>query len=202
MRRYTWGIFLRKSIANQNVIPGIGSFKCKSKPDWMNRKYKARYCVIVDVQNRLSPQTQERILQWFSGTQWGWCWFLQCILGLQSQIIDFANAFAQADIPSGKTVFIELPGNFKSDGGKCDVVLRLKKILYGQAEVAHLWYEKLWNGLLEYDFGVSKVDPWLFISKTVISVVYVAGFLFWARSQSEIDNLMRPFKEDCPSYNW
>ena len=35
---------------------------------------------------------------------------LQCIIGLQSQSIDFTDAFDQADILSGETVFIELPG--------------------------------------------------------------------------------------------
>ena len=73
---------------------------------------------------------------------------LQCILGLQSQSIDFTNAFAQAYIPSGEPVFIELPRYFKSDGGQYDVVLKLKKSLYGQAKAARLWYEKLRNGLL------------------------------------------------------
>ena len=68
---------------------------------------------------------------------------LQCILCLQSQSIDFTNAFAQADIPSEEAVFIELLRDFKSDGGQYDVVLKLKKILYGQAEAACLWYEKL-----------------------------------------------------------
>ena len=63
---------------------------------------------------------------------------LQFILGLQSQSIDFINAFAQTDIPSGDPVFIELPRDFKSDGGQDDVVLKLKKILYGQAEAARL----------------------------------------------------------------
>ena len=68
---------------------------------------------------------------------------LQCIIGFQSQSIDFTDAFAQADILSGETVFIELPWDFKSDGGKDEVVLKLKKSLYGQAESARLWYEKL-----------------------------------------------------------
>ena len=49
---------------------------------------------------------------------------------------------------------------------------------------------------------MSKVDPCLFMSKTVICVVYVDDFLFWACSQSEIDNVMKSFKEDVPSYNW
>ena len=38
----------------------------------------------------------------------------QCILGLQSQSIDFTNDFSQADIPSGEQVFIVLPRYFKS----------------------------------------------------------------------------------------
>ena len=73
--------------------------------------------------------------------------------------------------------------------------------LYGQAEAARLWYEKLRNGLLEHGFVMSKVDPCLFISKTVICMVYVDDCLFWERSQSEIDNVMKSFKEDGPSYN-
>ena len=59
----------------------------------------------------------------------------------QRKIIDFVNAFAQADIPSGEPVFIELPRDFKSDGGKCDVVLRLNKILCGQDKAVRLWYK-------------------------------------------------------------
>ena len=49
--------------------------------------------------------------------------------------------------------------NFKSDGGQHDVVLKLKKSLYGQAEAARLWYKKLQNDLLERSFVMSKLDP-------------------------------------------
>ena len=49
---------------------------------------------------------------------------------------------------------------------------------------------------------MSKVDSCLFMSKTVICVVYVYDCLFWERSQSAIDNLMKSFKEYGPSYNW
>ena len=47
-----------------------------------------------------------------------------------------------------------------------------------------------------------KVYPCLFMSKTVICVIYMDDCLFWERSQSEIDNVMKSFKEDSPSYNW
>ena len=58
------------------------------------------------------------------------------------------------------------------------------------------------NGLLERSFVMSKVDPCPFVSKTVICVVYVDDCLFWARSQSDIDNVMKSFKDYGPSYNW
>ena len=118
---------------------------------------------------------------------------LQCIIGLHIQSIDFTNAFAQAYIPSGEPVFIELPRYFMSDGVQHDVVLKLKKSLYGQAEAARLWYEKLWNGLLERGFVMRKVYPCLFMSKTVIFVVNVDDCLFWELSQSDIDNVLKSF---------
>ena len=86
-------------------------------------------------------------------------------------------------------------------GGQHDVVLKLKKRLYGQAEAARLWYEKFWNDLLERGLVMSKVYPCLFMSNTVVFVVYMDDCLFWARSQSYIDNVMKSFKEDGPSYN-
>ena len=72
---------------------------------------------------------------------------LQCILGLQSQSIDFTNYFDQSYIPIVELVLIEILRDLDIDGGKGDVVLRLKKSIYGQAEYALLWYEKLWNVL-------------------------------------------------------
>ena len=49
---------------------------------------------------------------------------------------------------------------------------------------------------------VNKVDTCLFISNTAICVVYVYGCIFCARLQSDIDNVIKYFKGDIPSYNW
>ena len=97
---------------------------------------------------------------------------LQCILGSYGQSIDFENVFDQADIPNEDPVSIELPRYFKSDGVKLDVVLSLKKSLYGQDKASCLWYEKLKNGLLDSGFVVIKVYTCMFISKTVMCLVY------------------------------
>ena len=64
---------------------------------------------------------------------------LQCILGLHSQIIDFTHDFSQADIPSGEIVFIEIPRDFIIYEGQGNIVISLKKSLYGQSEAARLW---------------------------------------------------------------
>ena len=48
-------------------------------------------------------------------------------------------------------------------------------------------------------FVMSNVDPCILMSKTVICVVYADDCLFWARSQSEIDNVLKSFKEDGTS---
>ena len=108
LRRVTWEIFLGKSISDHNVLPGTGSFKCKRKPDCTIRKFKAQYCVRRDVHNRLSPELlnlYSPVVQW---DKVSFMLILQCILGLQSQSIDFTNGFSQEDIPSGEPVFIEL----------------------------------------------------------------------------------------------
>ena len=199
MRRDTWDIVSRKSVSDHNMLPGTWSFKCNRKPYWKIRKFKSRYCVRGDIQKRLSPEPLNlypAVVQWSTVRL---MLVLQSILCLHIQIIDFTNDFSQVDIPSGEPVLIGLPRDFKSDGWQCDVVLRLKKILYGQSEAARLWYEKLRNGLLDHVLVVGKVDPCLFMSKTVICVVYVYVCLFGERSQYNIDNIMKNLKEDGPS---
>ena len=87
--------------------------------------------------------------------------------------MDFTNAFARADIPSEEQIFINLSRDFKIDGNHHDVVIQLKKSLYGQAKAARLWYKIFWNGLLEHVFVMIKVYSCLCMSNTVIGVLYV-----------------------------
>ena len=54
--RDTWEIVSINSVSDHNVLPGIWYFKCKRKHDCKIRKFKARYCVRGNVQERLSPK--------------------------------------------------------------------------------------------------------------------------------------------------
>ena len=62
--------------------------------------------------------------------------------------------------------------------------------------------KSLQNGILYCSFVAIKLDSCLFMSKTMTCVVYVDDLLFWERSQYDIDNIMKSFKEDGPIYNW
>ena len=96
----------------------------------------------VGVQKILSPKllnSQYPVLQWDTARL---VFSLKCILYFCSKIIDFTNAFAQADIPIGEPLIVELPSYFMSDGYQHDFVIILNKILYGQAKSAKLWYLK------------------------------------------------------------
>ena len=57
----------------------------------------------------------------------------------ESNYFDFKNTFAQADIISVEPLFIEITRDFRIYGVQHDVVLRLKKILYGESKAACLW---------------------------------------------------------------
>ena len=48
----------------------------------------------------------------------------------------------------------------------------------------------------------SKVDTCMFMSKTVICVVYVYDCMFWVCSKSDIDNIIKFFKWYGSNYNW
>ena len=121
------GNFSRNSVADHNVLPVTWYFKCKRKPGWTISRFKAQYCVRGGFHKRLSSETlnlYSPVVQWLTVML---MFILQCILGLQSQIIDFRKGFAQTNIPIVGPVFIVLTSHFKGDGGEFDVVIRLNK---------------------------------------------------------------------------
>ena len=110
-------------------------------------------------------------------------------------------AFAQADMPEGLNIYLEMPENFESCDGT-DSVLRLKKSLYGQLIAPRLWYEKLSAGLIARGFVKSTIDPCMFISKKVVVLAYVDDLIIYAMTEKPIDDLLESFKNDGDEYNW
>ena len=159
MKYASWELIERSSVRNTvSVIPGTWAFRCKRCPDGSFRKFKARYCVRGDVEKRKATEEEDT---YSPVVQWGTVCFLlllTSILGLHTQPIDFSNAFAQASIPDGKDVYIEVPkGVAPTDGHDC--VMKRKKPLYGSTTAPLLWCEKILKGLIHSGFVPSKMDP-------------------------------------------
>ena len=92
------------------MLPGIWSFNCNRKPDWTISKFKVKYCVRGDVQKRLSPKPlnlYSTVVQWATVRL---AFIFQCILGLQSQIIDFKMPFLRQIFQVGIQSSLDLPG--------------------------------------------------------------------------------------------
>ena len=120
------------------------------------------------------------------------------IIGLETEAIEFSNAFAQDDL---KTPPVYM--NFHTiENLVLDTLLRLKKSIYGQSEALRLWFEKLSIGIEDRGFKTSIAYPFMFISDKVICLVYVDDFLWFDNKQEYINEVIDSFHVDGDKYNW
>ena len=71
----------------------------------------------------------------------------------------------------------------------------------GQVETPNMWYKKVGTGLDKSQLLPCKVDPCIFIGKKSICVIFVDGWLWFSKKDSDIDDLLEFFKNDGPKYN-
>jgi hypothetical protein len=202
--RKTWSLLPRSQIGNKPVTPGTWAFKIKRRPDGSFLKYKARYCVRGDVEKRQrAAEGDELYAPVVQLSSVRLLLILTAMFGLTSTAIDFTNAFAQADIPEDKELFISVPKGFEP-AADCQIehVLKLHRSLYGSSVSPRLWFEKLSAGLHQRGFKASSVDPCVFIRSDCIFCVWVDDALIFARNRSVIDVLLKSFVDDGDKYNW
>ena len=78
--------------------------------------------------------------------------------------MDFCNAFLQSDQPEDQPLYMELPQFYRPVGCEDrDVVLKMKKSIYGQVNSPKLFYEHLSRGMETLGFKATDSDPCLFI---------------------------------------
>ena len=114
--------------------------------------------------------------------------------GLATRQVDFSNAFVQAKLD--KEIYIDAPKGYAGSNGKADVVLKLRKSLYGLVEAPLYWSNHLKAALENQQFVPSKNDPCLFIHKDMICLTYVDDCLFFGSSQEKIDSMIDALEAD------
>ena len=91
-------------------------------------KYKARLCAHGG-QQKLGVnywETYSPVVNWINVRL---LLMVCCVLGLESQSIDFVLAFPQVELE--EEIYMKLPAGFEAQGADCSQVLKLKKKLYG-----------------------------------------------------------------------
>jgi hypothetical protein len=192
----TWQLIERQKLPKgANVLPSTWVFKRKRYPDGRVRKLKACFCVRGDMQLEGVDyfDTYAPVVSWMAVRL---MFTLSIVLNLATKQVDYTNAFVQAELK--EEVFVECPKNFAQTNDDRDLVLKLKKSLYGLRQAPLAWFEKLKDGLVRRGFNQSKLEPCLFVhgETGVICLVYVDDCLFFAKDAGDIDRMIKNLSQE------
>jgi hypothetical protein len=180
----------RDSIVGKNVLPGTWTFKRKRHPDGCLQKCKARFCVHSDMQVKGVDyfETYAPVVQWSTVRA---LLVMSIILGLESQQIDYSNAFYQTNIL--EEVYVEMPKDFGDKNGR-DMVLKLSKSLNGTKQAPQAWFLKLMECLEKQGFRKSRLNPCFFIHKDMIYLNYVDDGILLSCHGAKLDAMIADLK--------
>jgi hypothetical protein len=186
-----------------NVIPGTWAFRCKRFPDGEVRKLKSRFCAQGDCQIEGINffETYAPVVNWKTVQI---MLVMSLLMGLSTKQVDYTEAFTHAAIdqdPKWDTmtakerdrsgVYIEMPRGFNKTGH----VLKLKKSLYGLKQSPRNFFLHLKEKLEKCGFEQSLADQCLFISGTVVCLVYVDDTLLYAENMEDIDLAIKTIED-------
>ena len=188
-----------KRVEGMNVVKTTWAFKIKRFPSGLLRKLKSRFCVRGD--------TQKEGVDYFESFAPVVSWntvrlllILMVVQNLSSAQVDYLAAFCQAPIDT--EVYIEFPKGWERLN-KMGLpikfepvhVLKLDRSIYGLVQSPKNFFKHLKGNLESSGFSQSQHDPCLFISDTVICLVYVDDCLFFSKHQHDIDSAIKRIKD-------
>jgi len=183
----TWEIIARNQLPSQTkVIPSTWAMRIKRFPDGRLNKFKERFCVRGDLMTKGMhyDESYSPVCGWPTIRA---SLILAALLNLHTCQVDFQNAFCQA--AQKDPLYIELSQHYKVQGREEeDLVLSLKKSLYGTVTAPKLFYEHVQAGMLSEGFVQSKSDPCLFIhaQHQVFVLQYVDDQIWMAKDPKHI----------------
>ena len=147
--------------SDATILASTWAFRKKRYPDGALKKFKARFCVHGDLQiDGLDVfETFSPVVAWITVII---LLILSIVLNLETQQVDYANAFCQA--PLDQTIFVELPAGFESP----NKVLLLEKSVYGLQQSPLNFYNHLRHGLESRGLVKSNHDDCLFTNGETI----------------------------------
>ena len=182
-----WSVVDRKP--EMNVLPSTWAFKCKRFPDGLIKKFKARFCARGNRQIEGVDYFETYALVVMCVTV-RLLLIFECLLSLVSKQGDVTCAFLHAHLEEGEEVYLQMPCGFKQYDKKGNAkVLKLKRTLYGLKQSPRAFWKYMVEKLSTCGMKQSDLDPCLFISDTVIIVMYVDDILMWSTNEEHIFKL-------------
>ena len=175
----------------KNVLPSTWAFKIKRYPDGRVKKFKARFCARGDCQQ----EGIDYFETWAPVVQWSTVRIVMILaakLKLISVQCNITAAFIHGRVT--ETIYVHQPRGFHR--GQGDEVLKLKRTLYGLKQSPRYFFEYFTARLIKQGLTASKHDPCLFMSNSLIVIIYVDDILIYGRTDDEINNFIERMKSE------
>jgi hypothetical protein len=165
----------------------VRAFKIKCFPDCTLKKFKARFCAQGDHQK----EGIDFFETWAPVVQWSTIRFVMVLaakLGLYSVQCDITAAFIHGHVPPDKEIYVHQPHGFKRSDGMD--ILHLQRTLYGLHQSSRYFFKYLTKHLVKQGLTPSCFDSCLFLSSSLIVIIYVDDIFIYGYSEDEIDDFI------------
>ncbi len=163
-------------LPHMNVLPSTWAFKIKRFPDGSVKKFKVQFCACGDHQKEGINffETWAPVVQWSTIPI---VMVLTAKLGLQLFQCDITAAFIHGRVPLEEEIYIHQPHGFKQ--GEGTEVLCLLRTLYGLCQLPQYFYKYSTERFVKQGLTPSNFDLCLFLSSTLIVIIYVDDILIY-----------------------
>jgi len=175
----------------KNVLPSTWAFKIKRYPDGRVKKFKARFCARGDRQQ----EGIDYFETWAPVVQWSTVRIVMVLaakLGFKSVQCDITAAFIHGRVT--EPIYVHQPRGFHRGHG--DEVLKLKRTLYGLKQAPRYFFKYFTERLVRQGLQASNLDPCLFMSKSLIVIIYVDDILIYGKTEEEINAFIEGMKKE------
>eukprot|EP00957_Ditylum_brightwellii_P122357 9331467-Ditylum_brightwellii.AAC.1 len=111
---------------------------------------------------------------------------------LHTRSIDFILAYPQAEVKL--VIYLCPPAGIILNINGEDVVLKLRKNLYGLKDAERTWWEHLSEGLEKIGFKPCNADQCVWIKDGIVVVVYVDNYLIFGNEEKDVEKPVQDLK--------
>jgi hypothetical protein len=162
-------------------------------PDGTVKKFKACFCACGDRQKEGIDffETWAHVVQ-RSTIQI--VMVLAAKLGLHSVQCDITAVFIHGRVPPKEEIHVHQPRGFKQGNGT--EVLHVRQTLCGLCQSPRYFYKYFTERLVKQGLTPSNFDPCLFLSSSLIVIIYVDNILIYGCNEKEIDDFIARMKTE------